>query len=343
MRNHDFHSTREEEERDLGDDKYSLAANETDVQMEREGRTKGDPRRPEEFAFRGQPKSGPLRVQAAISRAAVNTIPDRTPTRQRRYSNTRDSYDDVNQGFDRFLGGGGDGDESGNEHVETPTAVRRMREEYERRASEHPQTEEGIPWAKRAANIYTSEELPPWVEKLRPPVLPGDGSAGGVAGKNQPFDDGVSVHSTPPGEKHASSKLRLAAAGVLDATRVRAATDAFRWLSRLGLCAPGIPPLEVHDGGRVTIPSLTDGVLLCKLIQRLERSGALPGFTAYPRSRAQKLQNIRKVLEVLSRKKRIPLSSLAIEEEIIEGNATVVVDLLHRIKDVYKAQSHFAQ
>jgi hypothetical protein len=99
--------------------------------------------------------------------------------------------------------------------------------------------------------------------------------------------------------------------------------------------------LEIRKGGEVTIPSFADGVLWGKLYMQLERCSSLPGFTLKPRNRAQRLQNIRKVLRGLSEKKSIPLSSLAmVEEELLEGKADAVVQLLLRIRDVYKLQKY---
>jgi hypothetical protein len=98
------------------------------------------------------------------------------------------------------------------------------------------------------------------------------------------------------------------------------------------------------------LPSFQDGVLFGKLIQKLERKGnelsfLFKGFTEYPKNRAQKLQNIRKVLSFLVREKKIPESAggVSVEEEILEGNSVVIIDLLLKIRDVYRLKTRYAQ
>ena len=73
-------------------------------------------------------------------------------------------------------------------------------------------------------------------------------------------------------------------------------------------------------------------MLLCRLIEKLERiRGALPGTTHEPKSRAQRVQNIRRVLERLEHKQTIPLSVLNCDEEILAGNSVTLLRLLLRV------------
>jgi hypothetical protein len=78
--------------------------------------------------------------------------------------------------------------------------------------------------------------VPPWVQKIDLVKAKAQLQARGDA----PFDDAVSVASTPP-EKGArdGAPLRLSAAGVLDAKRIKSSSAAFRWLSGLGIVPPG--------------------------------------------------------------------------------------------------------
>ena len=103
---------------------------------------------------------------------------------------------------------------------------------------------------------------------------------------------------------------------ILDSKRERDAETALKWLDSLGL-----GPLVTRrrhfltgatEMGGGTISELADGVLLCRLVQRLDRlpGAELPGFVAQPRSPAQCLQNIRRACEALGRSRfgrKIPL------------------------------------
>jgi len=205
----------------------------------------------------------------------------------------------------------------------TPSPVKRMREKYVADESKYREKHN-----HSTTDVFDHPEPPPWVQKMMPPISAKD------TGKQSPYDDSISMPSTPP-TKLDKSSLRLAAAGVLDSKHMKSAATAFRWLTRLGLVS-GMPPYEVGDNGQVTMPSLSDGVLLGKLLQHLERSSSLPGFTEKPKCRAQRLQNIRKVLGALSKNKQIPLSALSIEEDILSGRVDSIVELILRIRDVYK-------
>ena len=85
-----------------------------------------------------------------------------------------------------------------------------------------------------------------------------------------------------------------------------------------------------------SLSRLHDGVVLCKLCQQMYRIELIPGTTYAPKTRAHKLQNIRKALGIiLSKNKRIPASQiLAKEDDIIEGNCTVILELLLMLKRI---------
>lgn len=63
----------------------------------------------------------------------------------------------------------------------------------------------------------------------------------------------------------------------------------------------------------------------------------LPGTTHEPKTRAQRVQNIRRVLERLERKQTIPLSMLACDEDILQGRSDVLLPLLLRIRKAFGA------
>lgn len=191
------------------------------------------------FGFRGAPRAGPLRVQAATSRYA-NTQPVRHMDDHTTTKTVAESGDDADD-------------------EEAPSPLKRMRENYLRESRErenrppqvyrdlakqqhhyHNEIEEESKQGhsdsrSKTSSIFDGDEVPPWVQKMdavkdRKNMGPSDA----------PFDDAVSVGSTPP-QKSASGNtaLRLSAAGVLDAKRMKASSAAFRWLSGLGIVPPG--------------------------------------------------------------------------------------------------------
>eukprot|EP01039_Chlorochromonas_danica_P002834 gene2834-3093_t len=80
----------------------------------------------------------------------------------------------------------------------------------------------------------------------------------------------------------------------------------------------------------------SDGVLLVRLVQRLERVDLVAVTAGLPKTNAQKRQNIRRALQCLAdRQKRIPLRALAIEEEVAEGEGSALFSLLLLLRKVY--------
>lgn len=93
---------------------------------------------------------------------------------------------------------------------------------------------------------------------------------------------------------------------------------------------------------RILIPRIlkhqfSDGVLISRLVQRLERSNPLPGFEPYPKSAAQRTQNLRRCIEHLARSnKKLTWQSLSFcEEDILQGNLKTTFTLLSDIKVAY--------
>jgi hypothetical protein len=85
-----------------------------------------------------------------------------------------------------------------------------------------------------------------------------------------------------------------------------------------------------------SLSRLHDGVLLCKLCQQAYHLEMIPGTTYAPKSRAHKLQNLRKSLAIiLANNKRIAASQiLCKEDEIVEGRCTVILDILLMLKRI---------
>lgn len=113
------------------------------------------------------------------------------------------------------------------------------------------------------------------------------------------------------------------------------------WLVELGLVRPNQDEetlgLATLSRDPEYIRNFSDGILLCALVRRLEKmTNPIAGVILEPRSSAQRLQNIRKGLETIaSLNKRIPLSALACEEEILSGNKDSITTLLLAIKKGY--------
>lgn len=113
------------------------------------------------------------------------------------------------------------------------------------------------------------------------------------------------------------------------------------WLVELGLVRPNQDEetlgLATLSRDPEYIRNFSDGILLCALVRRLEKmTNPIAGVILEPRSSAQRLQNIRKGLETIaSLNKRIPLSALACEEEILSGNKDSITSLLLAIKKGY--------
>ena len=93
---------------------------------------------------------------------------------------------------------------------------------------------------------------------------------------------------------------------------------------------------------RILIPRIlnhqfSDGVLISRLVQRLERSNPLPGFEPYPKNAAQRTQNLRRCIEHLARSnKKLTWQSLSFcEDDILQGNLKTTFTLLSDIKVAY--------
>jgi hypothetical protein len=82
----------------------------------------------------------------------------------------------------------------------------------------------------------------------------------------------------------------------------------------------------------------SDGVIFCRLIQKLDRINQIPGFQPFPKSSAQKTNNIRRFLEYLvDNKNKISLSIIVgCEDALRNGDLVQTFNLLAKIRKLYK-------
>lgn len=107
-----------------------------------------------------------------------------------------------------------------------------------------------------------------------------------------------------------------------------------KWLHAVGIRIPDLDAAGT-DVLQVLGAMFSDGVLLGRLVQKLERD-SISGLEAHPKTTAQKLQNVRRVLDFLAEhNKRIPLRALGCEQEVLEGDGRVVLELLESIRKGY--------
>lgn len=76
-------------------------------------------------------------------------------------------------------------------------------------------------------------------------------------------------------------------------------------------------------------------MLLCKIIEALELR-ELPGVILKPRTNASKIVNIRKGLNVLSKRPATNPHFLHIEDKILAGDGETIRKLLANIRESYK-------
>jgi hypothetical protein len=101
------------------------------------------------------------------------------------------------------------------------------------------------------------------------------------------------------------------------------------WFQEIGLHVE-------HRNGNFTRHAFSDGVLLCALLQKLERCGPLTGTFPHPRTHSERVQNVRRCLELLAtRHKSIPLRVLSCEDDVLNGDMARTVELLLNIRKAY--------
>jgi hypothetical protein len=196
---------------------------------------------------------------------------------------------------------------------------------------------------------YATENAPDWVKDLGPSLF-------SVEKQSAAFDDHISVASTPPDKKSNNIHVNkrdvqpTSTTSVIDfinAKRLSKRDAVTTWLSDLGFDVNLSNKKHAHVMAssdnevdmNIYTTDFSDGILLRNIIKRLDRNMELKGFNINPKTNAQKLQNIRKILEFLSYNKKIPLSILKCEMDILNGVTDIIVNLLLKIRDVYKIHS----
>jgi hypothetical protein len=138
--------------------------------------------------------------------------------------------------------------------------------------------------------------------------------------------DSDSLDESPPTPDSIEAAAAAASASPADMHKAR---KIIKWFGQLNMKL-------AHKNGNFARHTFGDGVLLCMLLQKLERCGPLAGTFPHPRTQGERVQNIRRCLELLAtRHKSIPLRSLSCEEEVLDGNISATLDLLLCIRRAY--------
>lgn len=117
------------------------------------------------------------------------------------------------------------------------------------------------------------------------------------------------------------------------------AEDLLYWLESQGVVLQQPERLLLSSSHHQDCPEFSDGLLLARLVGRLEGWGeeALKGIDWTPgAAMVTRLRNIKRVLEVWKRKRKgIPLHLLHREFDILEGRTDVLLPLLWHARRVY--------
>lgn len=150
------------------------------------------------------------------------------------------------------------------------------------------------------------------------------------------YDESVSATSSSP-QSHDSLMQGPIAKSNLNFHRSKKLEKIQKLASRLG-CS-----LFAGNQQEIMTSSVKNGVDLCQFIMKLERNSSFPGVTWAPKTYAQRLQNIRKFLDIVQKKlktTRVDVDTL--EEDILGGTErglNSLVDLLDKIRLAY---GHFS-
>merc|ERR1712166_198567 len=101
------------------------------------------------------------------------------------------------------------------------------------------------------------------------------------------------------------------------------------WLTQLGV------PVSCQSLTKELLDEFGDGTMLCRIAARLDGGRDLPGVTLKFKGNKRKapcLHNLRKALESLERKKKIPMEYLHCENEVYNGKPEVILPLLEHIR-----------
>ena len=101
------------------------------------------------------------------------------------------------------------------------------------------------------------------------------------------------------------------------------------WLTQLGV------PVSCQSLNKELLDEFGDGTVLCRIAACLDGGRDLPGVTLKFKGNKRKascLYNLRKALEALERKKKIPIEYLHCENEVYNGKSEAILPLLEHIR-----------
>ncbi|KAG5186556.1 hypothetical protein JKP88DRAFT_254547 [Tribonema minus] len=99
------------------------------------------------------------------------------------------------------------------------------------------------------------------------------------------------------------------------------------------LQAVGLPLQHPHDLTEGPVRVFTDGILLARLCAKFSALGQVPvGVEMRPKTRAHRLQNVRRSLAWLVDAKRLPVTARSEEDAVLQGEPSVIVALLLQLK-----------
>ncbi|DAZ95571.1 TPA: hypothetical protein N0F65_005887, partial [Lagenidium giganteum] len=85
------------------------------------------------------------------------------------------------------------------------------------------------------------------------------------------------------------------------------------------------------------------GLLLCSIVEKVEHLRPLPGLfrdSDRDMTRPKALHNLFKALQILQKKKTMPLHLLRHHQQMYDGNRSVILHLLHLLLQIRKAYGH---
>ena len=106
-------------------------------------------------------------------------------------------------------------------------------------------------------------------------------------------------------------------------------SNEFDWVFSLGLTINSLDLMAEE------IEEFSSGVLLCQIIDKLERK-EVTGFQVKPKGNAGFLFNVGKALKVLKEKPNFPSSLMFVEDDIVKGKGDAIRDMLRAVFKIYR-------
>lgn len=106
-------------------------------------------------------------------------------------------------------------------------------------------------------------------------------------------------------------------------------SNEFDWVFSLGLSINSLDLMAEE------IEEFSSGVLLCQIIDKLERK-EVTGFQIKPKGNAGFLFNVGKALKVLKEKPNFPSSLMFVDEDVVKGKGEAIRELLRAVFKIYR-------